>query len=146
MRKALEEKDSNIIKLEKKLEKIEKKLTDDKFANEKEKNNKIKDLEDLVKKQTKMKVEPLSCTACEFTTTSKQGLKTHIKRKHTKLNKVKYPITCELCEQILDDEKEMNLHLKTHSYRDVEELKYKSEDCDFWGPNNLKMEKFTLQI
>ena len=122
MRKALEEKDSNIIKLVKRLEKIEKELTDEKTLNDKETDTRIKDLENLVKKRTKKKVEPLICTACEFTTTSKQGLKTHIRRKHTKLNKEKYPKTCDFCEMILDDAKEMNLHLKTHSYRDEDEL------------------------
>ena len=40
----------------------------------------------------------------------------------------------------------MNLHLKMYSYRDEDELKFKCEDCEFWGPNNLTMEKPTLQI
>ena len=144
LRKALEDKDSFIHMLEKRLDTVEKKFTEEKCVREKEMNKKIKDLEGFIKKQTKKKAEHFSCKTCEFKTTSSQGLKTHVKRKHTKINEVKYPQTCNLCETELDNEKQMNLHLKTHSYRDGEKLKFKCEDCDFWGPNSLTMEVHTV--
>ena len=37
----------------------------------------------------------------------------------------------------------MDLHLKQHSYKLPEELKYKCEDCDYWGPNFLTMQVHT---
>ena len=81
--KVLEEKDSRISSLENKLENLQKKTKEEK--NHKEK--KIKDLENLLKKQqtNQNEVERFNCTTCEFTTTSKQGLKTHVTRKHTEI-------------------------------------------------------------
>ena len=140
MQKALEEKDSSISELKKRLEHFEKKITNEKNAKDKVIDKKIKDLEELIKKQSKKKGEQFSCTSCEFKTTSSQGLKTHIKRKHTKLNEEIYPKNCELCETEIANNRAMHLHLKTHSYRDGDELKFKCEDCEFWGPNNLTME------
>ena len=90
---------------------IEKKFTDDKNAKDKEINNKFKDLESMIKNQTKKKVDQLNCTECDFTTTSGQGLKTHVNSKYKKLNKEKYPKLCELCEMEVNDEKEMKLHI-----------------------------------
>ena len=140
LRKTLEEKDEQVSALVKKFDYLENKFNDEQAVKNKEFVKKMKNLENMIKKNTKSTVEQLNCSECEFTTTSKQGLKTHIKRKHTKLNSEKYPKKCDLCEMELDDHKEMNLHLKTHSYR---ELKFKCEDCSFWGPNSLTMEVHT---
>ena len=131
----LEEKDSRILSLEKKLENLENKSKEEKN----QKDKKIKDLENLLKKQEKNQsaVEKFNCEQCEFTTTSKQGLKTHIKRKHTEITAEKYPAICELCDVKVNDEKELKLHMKTHSYR---ESNFQCEDCDFCGPNEFTME------
>ena len=51
---------------------IEKKFTDDKNAKDKEINNKFKDLESMIKNQTKKKVDQLNCTECDFTTISRK--------------------------------------------------------------------------
>ena len=59
----------------------------------------MKYLDGLIKKHIKKKVEHFSCTACDFKTTSSQGLKTHTKRKHTQLNAEKYPKTVNFVEQ-----------------------------------------------
>ena len=61
MRKALEEKNSNINKLERQLKR------NLQIANDKQRDTKLKDLEDLVKKWKKKKVELLSCTRFEDT-------------------------------------------------------------------------------
>ena len=71
---------------------------------------------------------------------TKQGLKTHVKRKHTEITSEKYPKTCELCDVNVNDEKELKLHMKTHSYR---ESNFQCKDCDFWGPNEYTMEVHT---
>ena len=44
--------------------------------------------------------EQLKCDDCEFTTTSRKGLKTHVKRKHT----AKFPVQCEMCEKEFKNE------------------------------------------
>ena len=91
------------------MESLEKKFTDDKCVKEKEINKKIKNLEGLIKKQTKKNTVYFSCT-------SSQGLRTHIKMKNTKLNTEKYPTKCEICETELDDKQVLNLHMKTHPH------------------------------
>ena len=143
MNKASEEKDSLISDLEKRLESIQKNCLDKFNVKEIEMNKKFKDIENVIKKQKKTKIEQFNCTDCNFTTTSKQGLKTHVKRKHTNLHLDKYPKTCEFCDTEVDDEKQMKLHLKCHTYKEPEDLKYKCEDCDYWGPNELTMEMHT---
>ena len=167
MQTDLQKRDSEIIILNEKLTNVEKKCSENQKNKDaqingfelrlqelekehktykKEKEKKIKELENTCKQKARKekdndtKVDHFNCTACDFITTSRQGLKTHTTRKHTKLCSEKYPKTCEFCEMELDSEKEMNLHLKTHSYRNEEELKFKCEDCDFWGQNNLTME------
>ena len=133
--KVLEEKDSRITSLENKLENLEKRSKE----KENQKDKRITNLENVLKKQQKKEsaVEKFNCTQCDFTTTSKQGLKTHVKRKHTEIIVEKYPATCELCDVNVNDEKELKLHMKTHSYR---ESNYQCEDCDFCGPNEFTME------
>ena len=136
--KVIEEKDSRISSLEKKLENLEKRSKEEKS----QKDKKIKDLENLLKKpqNNQREVEQFDCTQCEFTTTSKQGLKTHVKRKHTEIISEKYPKTCELCDAKVNDMKELKLHMKTHSYK---ESNFQCEDCDFCGPNEYTMEVHT---
>ena len=51
------------------------------------KNNKFK------KNVLNRENEKLKCDDCDFTTTSKKGLKTHVKRKHT----AKFPVHCHSC-------------------------------------------------
>ena len=65
-----------------------------------------------------------------------QGLKTHMKRKHTK-NDIEYPKSCELSDYDLESCKELKHHMKTHLCKRVD---YKCEDCDFCGTNSMTME------
>ena len=48
-----------------------------------------------------------------------------------------FPTQCDLCEKELKTEKELKLHMRTHSYKRSE---YKCEECDFCGENELTME------
>ena len=82
-----------------------------------------------------------------FKATSTHGLKVHIKRKHTSYLADNLPIKCDICHEkfkYLDDkpwEKEkIYEHRISHSYTSTSELKFKCEECNFWGPNRLTMD------
>ena len=72
---------------------------------------------------------------CEFKLTSTNVLKTHIARKHTKYSEVWKQIKCEICEKVFSNEKELLDHMISHSFKDAEHLKFKCDECEFWGPN-----------
>ena len=42
-----------------------------------------------------------------------------------------------MCEVTFESAIELKKHMITHSYQ---ELRFKCEDCDFWGPNEISME------
>ena len=94
----------------------------------------VKTIENSVKKVDTL----FECENCEFKTTSKQGLKTHIKRKH--ITYETFPTKCVLCESNLNWKEELLKHMPSHSYNPSSELNFKCEECDFWGPNQLTME------
>ena len=79
----------------------------------------------------------IKCTLCDFETCSDMGMKVHMTRKHTKINTVKYPKKCDLCEKQFGNAAEFKQHMKTHSYK---EAKFKCEDCDFVGKSKETME------
>ena len=155
--KALIEKEEHIYNLETKFENVlEKELNskmkkmEDKFAEViKQKDTDIENLENKLKqlenkfaeinleKLKKPVNEELKCSKCDFTSLSKQGLKTHTKRKHTVADAEKYPRTCDMCEFELQNFKQMKLHMKSHSYK---QTSFKCENCDVWGPNNYTMD------
>ena len=130
----IEEKDSTINKLEKKINSIEK-VFDNKLLGIEENLKKVmennKSLHNLLKSEN----DQLKCDDCEFTTTSKKGLKTHIKRKHTE----KFPIQCERCDKELKNEHEMKNHIITHTYK-YENSELKCEECGFTGKNDWSMQ------
>ena len=74
----------------------------------------------------------LPCEDCEFQTIWKRGLRVHIKEKHTNLKTRVSPNHCEFCDNILESEKEMKVHLKNHVCK---EAVFKCEDCDFFSKN-----------
>ena len=91
----------------------------------------------LLKTSIRLTEDTINCEECNFTTTSKQGLKTHIKRKHTLLDSEEIPKTCDFCDVNFDNINKMKVHLKTHSFK---KLDFKCEDCDYFGPNEITME------
>ena len=105
----------------------------------KQRDKKIKDLENMLKNHPKKQkvTEKLKCSECEYETTTKRTLNAHIAKKHTNLSKFKYPANCELCDEELKDEKEVKLHMKSHTYS---ELNFKCENCNYWSYNALTME------
>ena len=67
-----------------------------------------------------MKKIGFGCDFCDFATTSKSGLKVHMKRKHTEYSKEKFPKSCDLCGKVVSDAAEMKKHLKSHSYKCIQ--------------------------
>ena len=80
------------------------------------------------------------CEFCDFQSNSKQGLKTHITRKHTKYSEETRPINCEVCEIEFKCTKELSKHMIFHCYKDASILKFKCDECDFWGTNTITMD------
>ena len=76
---------------------------------------------------------------CNFETRSKSGLKTHIARKHTNYSDNDVPIKCEICENEFKNQKDMKDHMISHSYCKSDLLKFKCDECEFWGPNAQTM-------
>ena len=107
-------------------------------AQKKQQEKKIKDLENLCKIKNRKdtgsdleisKVNDLKCKKCDYTTTSKQGLKIHNARVHSQVNFDEFPAACDICEKILDNEAKLKRHKKNeHTYHYV---KYQCNECEF---------------
>ena len=59
-----------------------------------------------------------------------------MRRKHTLTGKEQYPRKCDLCEMNLENQKDMKIHMKTHSYKSA---RYQCVDCDFCGDSDRTM-------
>ena len=79
----------------------------------------------------------LKCLNCSFTTNSKQGLKIHMKKKHTAVDNDTFPQTCHLCEKNCENRNDLKKHLITHSYK---KAKFNCSECDFVCQNVISME------
>lgn len=149
--KRFDEKETQIAILEKRLEQTENKLAkqiQEKNKHIKSLDNKVQNLENKLEvKTTEQKEDKMKCEHCDFTTNSSQGLKVHLKRKHTNYSEETKPGNCEICNRKFEDLRgkpwdtsEIESHMITHSYRSSGNLNYKCDECDFWGPNSLTME------
>ena len=126
---------------------LEKKIN----SSEYELTNKIKDIENRFEKEQQNRAlrekikklecesEQLNCESCEFTTTSKKGMKTHQKKKHSETIQDKFPFTCELCEEELTNKLEFKKHMRTHTYKS-ENSQFKCVECTFIGENEWTMQ------
>ena len=88
----------------------------------------------------KPKDDLMKCKECEFETTSKHGLKTHMTRKHTKFDKESFPKQCDLCSKTFENIEDLEKHVITHSYKSKDHLQFKCNECDFWCPNSVSIE------
>ena len=131
MKKHMEEKDCQIGFLEKRIIDVETNIF-----------NKDKVIEELAEKiqniQTSKgkKQDKIKCSFCDFETISKQGLKVHVKRKHTLPENESFPINCEICNDTLKDKSDAKDHVRIHSYKTATN---KGSDCDFVGENEYTM-------
>ena len=86
----------------------------------------IKKVNAVVEGKKENSEKSIKCSNCSFTTNSKQGLKIHMKKKHTSIQDNAFPSTCHLCEKQCENSSELKKHLLTHSYK---KIKYKCEEC-----------------
>ena len=86
------------------------KEVNDKFT---EIDTKFKAIEKITEKMI------FKCKECEFSSKSEKGLNTHKKRMHNPVqsDSIPYPKKCEVCEKEINNNQEMQRHLKTHSYK-----------------------------
>jgi hypothetical protein len=100
---------------------------------------------ETLQKSTKLE-EKFQCQDCDFVGNSKQGRNMHMKRKHTcKIENS--PNNCEICELKFENwlgkplRKEIiEKHILSHAYKGENEVKFKCDECEFWGPNTLTIE------
>ena len=71
----------------------------------------------------------MKCDKCDYTTTSRQGLKIHNTKAHSKVDFEAFPAACDICEKVLDNEKSLNQHKKReHMFHYV---KFQCNECEF---------------
>ena len=69
------------------------------------------------------------CSECDFITNSRQGLKIHKSKTHSKINFEEFPAACNICEKVLDNEVNLKKHKKSeHTFHVV---KFQYDECDF---------------
>ena len=131
IKKELEAKDAQINGLELRLDEIEK--SHQKFKKHQEK--KMKDLDKqkagkiVVTEANKVKENNYKCRECDFTTSSRQGLKIHNSKTHSKTNFEEFPAACNICEKVLENEITLKKHKKSeHTFHVV---KYQFDECEF---------------
>ena len=73
-------------------------------------------------------------------------MRNHIARKHTNYAEIDVPLKCEICEEEFKSEKDMKDHMISHSYYNSDFLKFKCDECDFWGPNAKTMKMHFLRL
>lgn len=116
-----------------KLEQLEKLL----FEKDKQIESIIESIGELNKIKKGPAKKSFKCTKCDFESNSQTGLKVHDKKKHTSVENLKFPKICDFCDEELKTAIEMKKHMRTHSYK---EARFKCDDCDFVGQNELTMD------
>ena len=76
---------------------------------------------------------------CNYTTTSRQGLKIHSSKVHSKIDFVEFPAACDVGEKVLENENILKQHKKSeHTYHFV---KFQCNECEF-----MAVEPHTLHV
>ena len=76
---------------------------------------------------------------CDYQARSSNGHKSHISRKHAEYDENLSSYKCEICGNEQGNGKYLKKHMFPDSYKRFDELKYKCDDCDFWGPKEHTM-------
>ena len=132
LKQDLKSKTSTINGLEIKLEELEKFHQ----KHNKQHEKKLKDLENSVKQRKSKDVIPetgvenmIKCDKCDYTTSSRQGLKIHTTKTHSKVDFDAFPAACDICEKVLDNEANLKQHKKMeHMFHYV---KFQCNECEF---------------
>lgn len=133
LKKDVETKNAQIVGLELRLGEIEKGHQ----AFKKHQEKKMKELENVTKQKAGgyvaeanvYKENNFKCRECDFTTSSRPGLKIHKSKTHSKINFEEFPAACNICEKVLDNEVNLKKHKKSeHTFHDV---KYQCDECEF---------------
>ena len=118
LKKDIECQNATINGLEIRLEELEK----ENKRYKKQQEKKIKELENLLKlkpkkakdnETTSTEENSFKCRKCNYTTTSRQGLKIQNAKVHSTLNFDEFPAACDICEKVLDNETKLKKHKKT---------------------------------
>ena len=134
LKKDFEIRIAHINGLDMRIEELEK----DYQSQKKEQGKKIKELENAFKqkaKKVKVSEDKISeensfqCNNCDFSTTSKQGLKIHNTKIHSRVNFEEFPAACDICEKVLENVTNLSKHKKAeHTFHNV---KYQCNECEF---------------
>ena len=89
-----------------------------------QKTKKDKDSEAKVNKNA-----DINCDKCEYTTTSRQGLKIHNSKVHSKINVEEFPALCDVCEKVLENENDLTKHKKSHHTN--HSVRYQCNECEY---------------
>ena len=144
VRKDLEEKNALINGLEIKMQELE----EDYKAQKQQQDKKIKDVENALKQKANNSKDSdnkiceensFKCGKCDYISTTRQGLKIHSTKIHSKIDFEKFPAVCNVCEKVFENETILKKHKKTdHTYHTV---KYQCNECEFMA-NKVQ----TLQV
>ena len=124
--KALEEEESETKKTINQLLEMDKKIKsmEDELINQNTVINnlvkKIDNMEETLKKKEiscEKTADKIKCTLCKFDTVSENGLKIHMKRKHTEKSASEFPRLCDLCDAKFENSNDLKTHMKSHSYK-----------------------------
>ena len=136
--KLLAEKDDRIRNLEqsveKKFEMFEKSLNSLKQCVA-EKDLYIEKLEQRLTSKPDKDIIKIQCSKCDYEGNSKHGLKVHMAKKHTTIEKINSN-KCDLCEEEFRNCNDLKRHMKSHSFK---QASFKCLDCEFVGANQITM-------
>ena len=113
LKKDVEIRNAQINGLDMRIEELEKMNQ----AQKKEHVKKIKELENACKQEARKvkgsehkipEENSIQCNNCDYTTTSRQGLKIHNTKVHSKVNFEEFPDACDVCEKVLENESSLN--------------------------------------
>ena len=94
----------------------------------------------LTKLEKQLSDKKFKCDQCNYEAKTENALKNHTSKKHQQITDVDdniYPKECALCDIVLNSNKDMKKHMRTHSFNYVT---FKCALCDFIGGEQIEME------
>ena len=94
----------------------------------------------MTKLEKQLSDKKFKCDQCNYEAKTENALKNHTSKKHQQITDVDdniYPKECALCDIVLNSNKDMKKHMRTHSFNYVT---FKCALCDFIGGEQIEME------